>query len=661
MGIATDLVLIFVAAFLGGLIAQRLRQPLILGYILAGVVIGPNTAGGSLISDVHNIELMAEIGVALLLFALGLEFSFKELKPVRAVALLGTPLQLLATIAFGYGVGRLLGLEDSAAIWLGALIALSSTMVMLRTLMNRGLMGTLSSRVMIGMLIVQDLAVAPMMILLPMFSQASIDFLSLAQAVGKGFVFIGLMVVMGTRILPWLMAYVARWNSRELFLLATTGLALGVGYLTYLAGLSMAFGAFVAGMVLSESDYGHQALSDIIPVRDLFGLLFFTSVGMLLDPAFLGENLGAVALLVALVTVGKATIFAAVTRMFGYGNIVPIAAGLGLFQVGEFSFVLARTGLATESIDEHLYSLLLTTAIITMILTPAVSGRTAWLYARWKKRTHREPLETINLPRTGLSDHVVIAGGGRMGFYTAQVLRQFGLPCVVIELDHYRLEKLKAAEVPTVYGDAGQATVQEAAFVHAAKLLLVTLPGPGEARAVIERARRLKPDLLILARATDESSMELLRRLGVYEIVAPDFEAGMEITRQALLHMGVQASDVHNHTDAVRHEFYQSYSQENLIDRRMSHLRDASRLFEIRWVELPPGSPLVGRQLAELQIRSLTGASVVGVLRLGVLTGNPPGNFRFQAGDLVAVIGRVEQRQVFRRMAIGEDVGDPPQ
>src|SRR5690606_18410670 len=241
-------------------------------------------------------ELLAEIGVALLLFALGIEFSLKELQPVRAVALIGTPIQMLLTIVLGLGIGQLLGWDLISSIWFGGMISLSSTMVILKTLMSLGLLGTLSSRVMIGMLVVQDLAVIPMMIILPQLRNIEAGLPILGLAVLRAAIFLGTMIFVGTRLIPLLLKQVARWNSRELFLITVTALGLGIGYATYLFGLSFAFGAFVAGMVLSESDYGHQALGDIIPLRDLFGMLFFVSVGMLLDPAYLMENLGTIAL-----------------------------------------------------------------------------------------------------------------------------------------------------------------------------------------------------------------------------------------------------------------------------------------------------------------------------------------------------------------------------
>ena len=393
------------------------------------------SVGTLTISDIHDIELLAEIGVALLLFALGLEFSLKDLKPVKYIALIGTPLQMVLTIGFGFGIGGMLGWEWERAIWFGSLISLSSTMVLLKTLMNQGWLGTLSSKVMIGMLIVQDLAIVPLMIILPQLGSGANSITILGYAGLKAAFFLASMFVLGTRLLPSLLKMIARLGSRELFILAITAIGLGVGYATYQLGLSFAFGAFIAGMVLSESDYGHQALSDIIPLRDLFGLLFFASVGMLLDPFYLFNHFFQILLLVIVVSFGKALIFASLARIFGYRNVIPLAVGLGLFQVGEFSFVLARIGVSSGAIDADFYNLFLTMAVVTMVLTPFVSSLTARLY-RLKKRwfTH-EVLESMNIPDSGLRDHVVIVGCGHLGYQIAGVLQQLAIPFVVVEID----------------------------------------------------------------------------------------------------------------------------------------------------------------------------------------------------------------------------------
>jgi CPA2 family monovalent cation:H+ antiporter-2 len=449
MGIATDIILLIVVAFGCGLVLQRLGQPVVLGYIAAGVILGPHT-GGVTVSNIEEIERLAEIGVALLLFALGLEFSLRDLLPVKRIALIGTPIQIIATVGLGFGIGQLTGWGWKESLWLGACISLSSTMVILKTLMNQGWLGTLSSKVMIGILIVQDLAVVPLMIILPQLNNPAVGLPALGFAALKAAAFIAGMLLLGTRLLPRLMGHIAKLRSRELFLLAIAAIGLGIGYVTHLVGLSFAFGAFVAGIVLSESDYGHQALSDIIPLRDLFGLLFFASVGMLLDPKFLMTNLVEVVVLVLAVSFGKGIIFALLAKLFGYGNVIPLAVGLGLFQVGEFSFVLATVGVSTKSISHDLYALVLTTAILTMILTPVVSSQTARLYSLKKRLFKHEPLETLNIPETGLRRHAVIVGGGRMGARIARALKSFGLPLVVVELDHRRVQSAQADGLPVV-------------------------------------------------------------------------------------------------------------------------------------------------------------------------------------------------------------------
>ena len=646
MGIATDLILLVVTAFFSGLLMQRLGQPLILGYILTGIAFGPYT-GGFALTSVHEIELLAEIGVALLLFALGLEFSLKDLKPVKKIALIGTPIQIILTIGMGYGIGQLMGWDAKSSLWLGALVSLSSTMVLLKTLMNQGWLGTLSSKVMVGMLIVQDLAVVPLIVLLPMLNDPSLGWISLEIAILKTVVFLAGMILFGTRLLPFIMRYIAHLGSRELFLLAITAIGLGVGYLTYLVGLSFAFGAFVAGMVLSESDYGHQALSDIIPVRDLFGLLFFASVGMLLNPEFLLDHWRQVLMLVLIVSLGKGIIFALLARIFKYGNVVPLAVGLGLFQVGEFSFVLAQVGVSTNSISHEVYSLVLTTAIITMFLTPIISGQTAKLYALSKRWFQHEPLDTINYPKSGLRNHVIIVGGGRVGFRIAQVLKRLSVPMLIIELDQLRVERAKHADIPVIYGDASHEVVLEAAETPSARLLIITSPEVVIAQAIVENARKVNSEIKVVARAPGVEFLEEFKKLNISEVVIPEFEAGLEMARKALVHLHIPAAKIQHYTESLRQDLFASFFSENEEDEILEQLQWAENQFDMQWMLIKPGSVLVGKTIGESEIRTITASSVVGVIRDDVLEPNPDANFRFQANDRAAIIGTDSSRETF--------------
>jgi CPA2 family monovalent cation:H+ antiporter-2 len=650
MGVASDIVIIVVAALIGALIAQRVRQPLILGYILAGIVVGPYT-GGITVGDVHEIELLAEIGVALLLFGLGLEFSLSELKSVRNIALFGTPLQIVLTIGFGFYLGKYLGWSFVSALWLGSLISLSSTMVTLKTLMNRGLIGTLSSRVMIGMLIVQDLAVIPMMIILPQLSNPKLGLPLLGIAVVKSVIFLAVMLYLGRKFLPWLLARVARWNSRELFILSITAIGLGIGYATYLFGLSFAFGAFIAGMVLSESDYGHQALSDIVPLRDIFGLLFFTSIGMLIDPAFLLANWGKILSLVLVIAVFKGSIFSVLALLFGYINIVPLAVGLGLFQVGEFAFVLARVGLETQAIDKNMYSLVLAVSVLSMVLTPFASALAPPLYALKKRLFKYGPLQTENLPHSGLNDHVIIAGGGRVGQHIAHILTKLKLPFVIIELNHQRMLECKAAKFPVIFGDMSQSTVLELSKVQSAGLLLITTPSAVISQSIVKQALRLKPDLHIIARSDGVNQTRALYESGVYVAVLPEMEAGLEIARQALLHLEIPAAVIQQYTDAVRRQLYAPIYESASDYHLLAKLDNIKNMLEISWVTLPPESPLINQSIKDAAIRTTTGTSIVGILHEKTFLSNPKADYAFQEGDLVAIVGNQQERHAFKERA----------
>jgi len=435
-------------------------------------------------------------------------------------------------------------------------------------------------------------------------------------------------------------------------LLAITAIGLGVGYITHMVGLSFAFGAFVAGMVLSESDFGHQALSDIIPLRDLFGLLFFTSVGMLFDPTFLLTHIQQVIILVLAVGIGKGIIFAFIARIFKYGNIIPLAVGLGLFQIGEFSFVLARVGLSTNSIGIELYSMILTTAILTMVLTPLVSGQTARMYALKKRWFRHEVLESSNIPDSGLTGHVVIVGGGRVGFQIAQVLKRLNMQFVIIELDHRRFEQAKAAGSAIVYGDAGQEIVLEAAGIKDASLLILAIPDLVASRSVILHSKHLNDRLEIVARTSGPDSFGLLKELGVSEVVLPEFEASLEMTRQSLLRLRIPPTEVQRYMDTARQELYANLFNQGDDYRVLSQLRKAEQQFDLQWVRLDPESPIIHRSIGENEIRKRTGASIVGVVREGKLSPNPDTDFVLLPNDLVAIIGSERDREEFCLIAL---------
>lgn len=653
MGIAADFALIIVAALLGGIVAQRLGQPLIIGYIVAGVVIGPYTAGPT-VSEIHDIELLAEIGVALLLFALGLEFNFSKLMKVKWLAFIGTPIQICLSMVLGWGLGTLLGWDTTAAIWLGAFVSLSSTMVILKTLAAQGELGSLASRIMISMLVVQDLAVVPMMLVLPELNQFGAGLNNLAWAALRAVVFIVTMVVVGTRVMPVLLRRISLWGSRELFLIAIMAIGLGIGYATYLVGLSFAFGAFVAGMVLSESEYSHQALSDIVPLRDIFSMIFFVSVGMLLDPLFLWHQAWVIVELAGLVSIGKLVIFAVVTRIFGYRGDIPLTVGLGLFQIGEFAFVLARVAVSEGMLSTDQYNLVLATALVTMMLTPSLMRLRqplAHLRQRWWPEPAAHVIDDVGFV-PAVQGHAIIIGYGRVGQYTAQLLHRLELPYVVVESDQYRLDELRHKHIPCIYGDATSSEVLVAAGIARARLVLVAVGSAFDVESIVRTARSLAPQVHIVARATKMAQVELLHELGIHEIVQPEFEAGLEMMRQTMLHFDVTPEIIERMSDDVRAAAYAPLATQSPDVHLERSLGAAKVALALSWHAVADDSPLVAKTLGDGVIGMASGVLVVGILRNGVLMMNPTAHEVLQSGDMLAVCGTSDQRRAFARLIL---------
>ncbi len=534
MGIAADFVLIVLAGLGGGMVARLMRLPLLVGYVAAGIVVGPHTAGPTVV-QIRDIELLAEIGVALLLFSMGLEVSFRDLQPVRRISLFGGPLQVLLTVAAGAAVSKaLLGIPFAEAIWFGSMISVSSTMVVLKILTAGGVSATLASRVMIGLLVVQDLAVIPMLVILPQLANLDqIGPVLLRSLAGAG-AFLAAVYFLGTRLLPKVLSRILTWGSHELFLVAVVATGVGVGYATHAVGLSFALGAFVAGIVLSESEFSHQALSDVVPLRDIFGLMFFVTVGMLLDPRYLVANAGRIVLAVILIFSGKALITGLLTRVFGYVNLAPWIVGLGLAQVGEFSFVLVREGSRLGFLTKPTYDLALTFTVLTMALSPLVAKLALPLGRLFQGSAPASMPPVVNEAVTTLSGHVVVAGYGRHGRLITQALKEGGVPLLVVELNHSLFSDLQASGQECIWGDIGREEILRAARVGQAQALVLSLADLGTAELVLRQVRVLHPHIPVIARAGRESDVDVLQQLGVDVAVLPAYEGSMEVVRQVM-------------------------------------------------------------------------------------------------------------------------------
>ncbi|MGI6783105.1 MAG: cation:proton antiporter [Aminivibrio sp.] len=646
MEIAIDLIIVVAAGLFGGIIARKLNQPLIFGYIVAGIIIGPYT-GGISISDPDQIAGLAEIGAALLLFSLGLEFSMKSIASIRGVTIGGGAIQVFFTLFVGYFLARYItGWSSVPATWYAVSIVSSSTSVIMKTVASRGQMGTLSSRVMIGMSIVQDILVLPLMVLLIGLLGTEITLLGIMSPVLKVLVFVAVMVYAGSRAIPLVLKYVAEWESQELFILTVTALGLSVGYLTYAFGLSFAFGAFMAGLVLSESDYGKRTLSDISSLRDVFSLLFFVSIGMLLDPGVLKSHLVATVLLMVATTLSRGAILSALTYIFGYRNVIPLAAFLTMTPISEIAFIVLQAGMTLGAVGKTEYSIALNAVVLSMIFGPLVSGLVSPIYRAVKKRGVIAEVSSINLPRGALADHVVLAGGRSLARYLGTMLARFSIPYVIIESNHANFLIGKEEGLSMLLGDPAQDVVLEAAEVQDARLVVMTTSENMGTVEAIRSIRRHNSEVPILAWAAEQEDVTILKNHGVRHIVEPDFEASVEMARQTLTRFGMPATSVHREVGAMRRAMYGHLFEQFREYEDMNGLQSSTNMISLEWVFIHKGNPVAGKRLADSNIRETLGVSVAAIHRSGGLIPSPGGDFELHEGDYIGVVGTPEQNRL---------------
>lgn len=645
MGIVADLTLIVIAALVGGFVAHTLRQPLILGYILAGILIGPHTAGPT-VEGLHDIEMLAEVGIALLLFTLGLEFSFGELKRLSRVTFIATPLQIALVGSITYFFAIWLGLAFSDAVWVGSAVSLSSTMVVLKTLAARDSADSHAGRLMLAILIAQDLAVIPLILIVPQIAGEALNFGLLVSAIGKSALFLMALFIIGTKILPWAFSRISRFGSRELFFLATLAVALGSGFVFYKLGFSFALGAFVAGMLLSETDFNHQALSDVSSLRDLFGLIFFASVGMLFDPQFFLDHFAEIGLLTGLTIISKAIMIGGILHLFGSPRSLCTMVGLGLSQVGELAFVLASTGSRLNQLSADSYSMIIAVTVLSMILTPGLFS----LGARFSRRD----LEAAHWMRPGaqkirLENHVVIIGGGVVGQYLAQILSALERPYVVIEIDYKSVTQMHDKGINVIFGDGSHRSILETAALERAKLAVITTTNDKLLTALLSEIRQLNQDIRVVVRVAELDDINQVASLDVYEIVQPQMEVGLEMIRQALLALGHRETEIFTMLAQLRASRYRSVeNMHELIVANARRLR-ASQLLEFIWVEVAADSELVGRSLRELAFREKYGISIAAIIHNDDFVSNPDPNLCLSKGDLLGALGTESHLREFAR------------
>lgn len=653
-----DLVTVLAAAAGGGILASLLKQPPLLGYLVGGVIVGPTGLG--LIKELIQVETLAQFGVAFLLFALGVEFSFAELKKVQGISLGGGTLQITLTIVVTTFVSLLMGAVQSPpqGIFLGAILSLSSTAVVLKCLMESNETSTPHGQVMLGILVVQDLALGLMLAVLPALDQPPE---AITIAIGWALLRISLFaagaVAAGIWVVPGLLRFLAKTESKELFLLGVVALCLGIALLTNKLGFSIEMGAFVAGLMISEVEYADQTLTYVEPIRDIFAALFFVSVGMLIDPLFLWKNIELILGLVTIVFLGKFLIITPIVRGFGYSLKTAIIAGLGLAQIGEFSFVLASAGQTMGLVSRQVYLLILGTTAVTLVLTPFLLGIVPKLLELpWLKSYIEKADVKVEISEDAPSqNHVVVVGYGRVGKNIVRLVQEHHLPVVVIDQSERRIQKLREAGIPYVYGNAASLHVLEAAGTEGARGMAIALPDPMSSRLCLKRALELAPELDVVVRAQQDKEIELLYQLGAKEVVQPEFEASLELSAHLLAGMGLPLAVIQREVGQIRNSHYLDFRPEKPAEQVSRELQVAASALNSKWYALPSASPLTGMTLEETGLRLLSGVSLMAIRRAsGEEIDYPDLQTSLYADDRLLLVGEPEEIAAFDQLAKGQ-------
>jgi monovalent cation:H+ antiporter-2, CPA2 family len=641
-----DLVTVLVAAVTGGLLASWLRQPILLGYLVAGMVVGP--AGLGWVKELVQVETLAQIGVAFLLFALGVEFSFAELRKVQKISLGGGGIQIaltiLVTALISVGVGWVS--LPSQGVFLGAILALSSTAVVLKSLTERNETETPHGQVMLGILIVQDLAVGLMLAVLPALDKPLNE---IGISIGLALLQIGLFaagaIAAGIWLIPPLLRLLARTESRELFLLGVVALCLVIAIFTDYLGLSIEMGAFVAGLMISDVEYADQTLTYVEPLRDIFATLFFAAIGMLIDPVFLWQNIELILGLVTLVLIGKILIITPIVRAFNYSLKTAIIAGIGLAQIGEFSFVLASEGQSLGLVSRRVYLLILGTTAVTLVLTPfllrSLPALFGWLETnpQWKKWLELDqPVElSEQIPN---QNHIVVCSYGRTGQNIVKLLHSYQRPVVVIDQSEANVQKLRESGIPYIYGSPSSPIVLEAAMVGQASGMVITCADPMISRLTLKRALELSPELDVVVRASRNSDIEVFYQLGAKAVVQPEFEASLELATHLLVGQQVPLPVLQQEMSEIRSSHYLALRPEQSSQDISKVVEAAAETMHGKWYVLPDHSALQGMTLEESDLRRLTGVSVLAIRRANQAEVEyPDTSAPLEAGDHLLLVG----------------------
>jgi CPA2 family monovalent cation:H+ antiporter-2 len=641
-GVLQQLLIVLSATIAIVFLFHKLRLPTIVGFLLAGVVIGPH--GWRLIADAHQVETLAGIGVVLLLFTIGLEFSLGQLLAARRSLVRAGVLQILLTVAAVLLFSTLAGYEFEMAVFYGFLVSLSSTAIVLKIYSDGGEIDSLPGRLATGILLFQDLCLVPMMLLVPVLSRSSrISLALVAWALLKA-VSVLLLILWGARsVLPWLLRQAALLRNRELFILFIVLVCLGTAWLTSELGLSLAVGAFMAGLVISESEFSHQVVADILPLRDCFSGIFFISIGMLLDLGFLARDPAAPLInLLLIVSIKAVVVFFIFWRLYRSVRL-GIVLGFSLAQVGEFSFILADVGRGHGLLTAGGEQAFLAASILSMFATPFLisGGRRLAFRVEGMVGTQpdRLPQQTAGQDSNPMRGHVIVVGFGLNGRNLTRVLKEVSIPYVVLEMDPDLVDGARVGGEAVLFGDGTRPEVLRKAGIDQARVLVIAISDPVASARIVSQSRSMNPELHVVVRTRYVAEIEHLYQLGADQVIPEEFETSVEIFARVLQEYHIPRNVIALQVDLIRKERYGMLRGLHLQGKSLDRLSQFLAGTTTDTFLVLQDSPAVGRSLAELQLRARSGVTVIAVVRNETSIHSPGPEFVLETGDILVLVG----------------------
>lgn len=650
----TDLLIIFGLSIPVVYIFSRLKISPLVGFLIAGILAGPYGLG--LIHETENIEVMSEIGVVLLLFTIGIEFSLRELLKIKRIVLLGGGLQISLTTTVVSLLLWWLGYSPGTAVFMGLIVSLSSTAIVLKLLQEKGEIYSAHGRIALGILIFQDIAAVLIIILAPLLAGEAVVGSDLLELLFRGIGLVLLTLISARYVVPFVLFNVAKTRNNELFLLSIVVIGLAIAWITSVSGLSLALGAFLAGLIISESEYAAQALGAVIPFKDLFISIFFISTGMILNLDQMLTHLPLILTVTALVLVLKTTVNALTTFLIGFPLHTMILVGFSLAQVGEFSLVTAQVGFESGMFSETIYQEFLAVTVLSMVLTPFITDL-GYYTAVSSQQLSLPRILTNNrysLQDGGqeeeLENHLVIIGYGVSGKNVGIAAKKASIPFMVIEINPETVRQEKLNGVNIIYGDAAQKAVLEHTGIKTAKSIVITAGNPVSTWKIIEVAKRLNPDIHIIARTHFQDTIDSFYTLGADEVISDEFECSIELFSRVLNKYMVPIKEIETMNNQLRADHYMMLRGPEIQRKNVFGLSLDFSDVEVKSIRVEKKSGAAGKTLGELDLRNKYGVTVIAISRNHRLMYNLRAGMKFSPDDILLVISPPEQLEEIREL-----------